>query len=160
MKANRGREPLKDRIKRNAAGLAMYASAAPADKSRAPIFAPEPEKPARAPRKPSTEPLESDIQRDIIKALRAHWKVAFVGRFNRGQAIEGNRRIWYNTVPGFPDIHGLTIGAKPFYFEVKRNQASKVSPEQENFMRMVRKVGGCAGLVYSVETAMELLEWL
>ena len=123
------------------------------------IFPPEQERKARATPKPSDRPLEKDVQKEILAAVKAHPKVAFCGRFNRGIAKEGNRFIQYNTVAGFTDLHGMTVGGKAFYIEVKRDKSGRVSDAQNAFISLVRQAGGCAGVVYTVEQAMELLTW-
>src|SRR5687768_10109188 len=57
-------------------------------------------------------PLEKDIQKAILQAIELRQDIIFVGRFNRGQAVATNgygetRYTQFNTVKGFPDIHGL-----------------------------------------------------
>lgn len=109
MKPSRGREPLADRVKRNAAGLAMYASAAPADKSREPIFAPEPEKPARAPRKTADGPLESHILQEIIAYLESRGDIGAIVRTNSGVAVNDNRYTRFNTCLGKHNGEYMTL---------------------------------------------------
>ena len=117
----------------------------------------------RAPRKraaPGADglPLEADIQKAIMGFLRLHPKVVFVGRFNSGQAVEGNRRIWFHTLPGFPDIHGLLDDGRPipFYFEVKRHDG-RVTDEQKRFLERAASAGAIAKVVRSVGDVMEAL---
>lgn len=109
---------------------------------------------AAAPKRKDKRPLEKDVQREILRALKVHPNVAFVGRFNRGQAVEGNRRIFYNSVAGFPDIHGMTKDAKPFYFEVKRDAHGVLSVDQERFIQMIRRNGGIAGMIWDVDSML------
>jgi hypothetical protein len=114
-------------------------------------------------RKPQA-PLEKEIQAAILQALRLRRDVVFVGRFNSGQARETNangehRYIWFNTVPGFPDIHGLLVGGKAFYIEVKRPHPNyeKPSVTQQTFLDQARVGGAYTGVATSVEEALALL---
>ena len=109
-------------------------------------------------------PLEKDIQRAILDAIGLRKDVVFVGRFNRGQAVATNsfgeqRYTPFNSVPGFPDIHGLLVGGRAFYIEVKRPPPDyvKPKPQQQQFLDEARVGGACAGVATSVEEAMALL---
>lgn len=153
----RGREPLKDQIKRNAAAFELLR---PPGVEPASIYAGilnQVDKPKRAAPKPSGRPLERDVQREILKAVREHPKVAFCGRFNRGQAVEGNRRIFFNSIPGFSDLHGMTTGGTAIYLEIKRDAAGRPTEEQAKFIAMILKHNGIAGCISSVDEAMALL---
>jgi hypothetical protein len=115
----------------------------------------------RAPRKraaPGVDgmPLEADIQKAIMGFLRLHPKVVFVGRFNSGQAVEGNRRIWFHTLPGFPDIHGLLTDGRAFYCEVKRHDG-RVTDEQKRFLERAAAAGAVAIVARSVDDVMVAL---
>jgi hypothetical protein len=124
-------------------------------------------KPARVRRpvdgKPSA-PLEKEIQTAILEAIALRRDVVFVGRFNRGQAVAQNgdgstRYTPFNTVPGFPDIHGLLVGGKAFYIEVKRPAPNYEPPSkvQQSFLDEARVGGAHAGVATSVEEALALL---
>ena len=155
---NRGREPLKDRIKRNAAAFELLR---PPGVEPASIYAGilnQVDKPKRAAPKPSGRPLESDVQREILSALKAHPVVAFVGRFNRGQAIENGRRISYNSVSGFPDIHGLRGDGKAFYFEVKRDADYVLTDAQANFIQIASTNNAIAAVVWTPAMAIAILD--
>ena len=107
-------------------------------------------------------PLEKDIQRAILDAIALRRDVIFVGRFNRGQAVAtdsyGNTRYTpFNSVRGFPDIHGLLVGGRAFYLEVKRPGAARPSPDQLEFIDKVRRGGGIAGIAFSVDDALKIL---
>lgn len=109
-------------------------------------------------------PLEKDIQRTILDALALRKDVVFVGRFNRGQAVATNnygeqRYTPFNSVPGFPDIHGLLLGGRAFYIEVKRPPPhyEKPSEKQQRFLDEARVGGAAAGVATSVEEAMAIL---
>lgn len=124
-------------------------------------------KPARVRRpvdgKPAA-PLEKEIQTAILEAIALRRDVVFVGRFNRGQAVATNgdgsvRYTPFNTVPGFPDIHGLLLGGRAFYLEVKRPPPNYEPPSkaQQSFLDEARNAGACAGVACSVEEALGLL---
>lgn len=109
-------------------------------------------------------PLEADIQKAIIEALQLRRDVVFVGRFNRGQAVATNaygdtRYTAFNTVPGFPDIHGMLLGGRAIYIEVKRPHPNyrKPSDEQQAFLDAVKVGGAAAGVATSVEEALAIL---
>ena len=106
-------------------------------------------------------PLEKDILRACIRALRAHPRVAFVGRFNRGvmQSTYQGRDSYtqFNTVPGFPDIHGMLKGGAAFYIEVKR-PGRKPDDRQAHFLTGIIEYGGTAGVATSVEEALAIIE--
>lgn len=114
-------------------------------------------KPKRAsgPRQPSLIPLERDVQRAIIEYLSAHRGVAFYGRFNSGTAITGDaqgntRYTRFNTIKGFPDIHGMMKGGRALYIEVKR-PGGKLTDEQAEFLQKVRDNGGIGFKADSVD---------
>lgn len=104
---------------------------------------------------PSLIPLERDVQRAIIEYLSAHRSVAFYGRFNSGTAITGDaqgntRYTRFNTIKGFPDIHGMMKGGRALYIEVKR-PGGKLTDEQAEFLKKVRDSGGIGFMAESVE---------
>lgn len=106
-------------------------------------------------------PLEIDIQRAIVDALKRHPKVSFVGRFNRGSAIrtDAKGRGYYtkfNSVPGFPDLHGMLKGGASWYIEVKR-PGGVTTEEQADFLAGIKRDGGLAGIAMSVEDALAIL---
>lgn len=109
-------------------------------------------------------PLEKEIQTAIIEAIELRRDVVFVGRFNRGQAVAtdgyGNTRYTpFNSVPGFPDIHGLLVGGRAFYIEVKRPPPHYRKPDevQQRFLDEAIVGGACAGVACSVDEALALL---
>lgn len=159
----RGRKPLKQTISANEALLRSMALASGKPfESLTPAWHKKPTKRDRAVRNAGGEPLEKEIQRAIMDYLKAHPKVAFVGRFNSGVAAnQGNdgktRYTRFSTVRGFPDIHGMLKGGAAFYFEVKR-PSGRATPEQELFIEMVKAFGGIAAVVYSVTDAHNVLE--
>ncbi len=107
-------------------------------------------------------PLEIDIQRAIMDALKRHPKVSFVGRFNRGSAIrtDAKGRGYYtrfNSVPGFPDLHGMLKGGAAWYIEVKR-PGGVTTDEQADFLAGIQRDGGLAGIATNVDEALAILK--
>ena len=165
----RGRPSKRQRIISNNALHQFAAAGAPNPEKAAEGLAyfvqPVPEKRIRRPvdGKPAA-PLEQDIKTAILEAIALRRDVVFVGKFNRGQAVATNdygetRYTPFNSVSGFPDIHGLLVGGRAFYIEVKRPPPHYRKPDdtQQRFLDEARVGGACAGVACSVEEAMALL---
>jgi hypothetical protein len=104
-------------------------------------------------------PLEKDIQKAIIQFLSAHPKISIYGRFNSGTAITGDaqgntRYTRFNSIKGFPDIHGMLKGGRAVYIEVKR-PGGRVSEEQQEFIDKVSAHGAVAFVAYSVDDVIQ-----
>lgn len=104
-------------------------------------------------------PLEKDIQKAIIQFLSVHPKISIYGRFNSGTAITGDaqgntRYTRFNSIKGFPDIHGMLKGGRAVYIEVKR-PGGRVSDEQQEFIDKVSAHGAVAFIAYSVDDVIE-----
>lgn len=121
---------------------------------------------------------ETLIQRDIMLALGRHENVR-IWRNNTGNGVAGARyvridkpttvtlqagdwivkhgsRIQYGLCPGSSDLIGLRVvnGVAQFLgIEVKTDKC-KVSPEQENFLKVVRACGGHGVVCRSAEEAV------
>lgn len=106
--------------------------------------------------------LEKEVQKAIMDMLKVHPKVVFRARFNRGvmqSSYNGKDSFTqFNSQKGFSDIHGMLRGGKSFYLEVKRPSGGVVSPDQKQFLDMIVAGGGIAGVVRSVDDALELLK--
>lgn len=86
---------------------------------------------------------ERDIQKEILNALRERggWWLNFHG----GDPYMPR---------GIPDIIGCFEGR--FYaFEVKR-EGEEPSPLQEHMLKLIRKAGGTAEVIYSADEALRL----
>lgn len=159
----RGRPSRRDLILQNNATDRFYAGAADTDPKCQQAVPPLRQRVKRPVDGQPIVPLEKDIQKTIIAALELRKDVVFVGRFNRGQAVatyNGETRYTpFNSVPGFPDIHGLRVGGRAFYIEVKRPPPyyEKPTPEQQAFLDAARVGGACAGVATSVEEAQAIL---
>jgi len=155
-----GRISLREQIQRNQRAMDDYAALS--DRPRVELdIPPEPRK--RAPAQPSERPLEKDVQKAILGMIRWRKDVIFYGRFNRGTAVfhgaQGNKQhVVFNTVPGFSDIHGMLVGGRAFYIEVKRDSKEKPTADQQEFLDKVKAGGGIAGVAWTVEMAQDILD--
>ena len=155
----KGRITLREQMLRNQKALDMHAELSGRPRVVLDI-GPAPVK--RAAAGSDGKPLEKHIQKAILEMLRWRKDVVFFGRFNRGQAqsTDAHGQTHYtnfNTVPGFPDIHGMLSAGRAFYIEVKR-PGNKATAEQADFIAKVQSGGGIAGVCYSVEQAQDLLD--
>lgn len=162
----RGRRSRRQQIEETNRSLRAWGAAFGRPEVAERLSTPLPPQRVRRPVERATDraPLEKEIQTAIIEAIRLRRDIVFVGRFNRGQAVAtdgfGHTRYTpFNTVPGFPDIHGLLVGGKAFYLEVKRPPPNYVKPtqEQQSFLDDARNAGAYAGVVTTVEEAMAVL---
>lgn len=162
----RGRMSQRERVQMVRDGLNHWSvmSGKPIPEGLAPELPPMRERVRRPIDGKPVVPLEKDIQKTILAALKLDKRVVFVGRFNRGQAVAtdaygGTRYTPFNSVPGFPDIHGLLIGGRAFYIEVKRPPPfyEKPKPDQRAFIDAAKAGGAAAGVATSVEEAIALL---
>lgn len=120
-----------------------------------------PAKRQQAPRKPSGNPTEAQIQKAVLAFLQRHPKVEMAWRVNSGTFVEQNRDgslryIRANTQRGMADIMGVLRDGRTIALEVK-SLTGKVQPHQQEFLDRIRGAGGVAGVVRSVEDAVALL---
>ena len=158
MVTERGRRTLREQMLRNQQTEALYAALSGRPARELPI-PPEPKK--RGPRKPSTEPSESEILRAIMALLKRHPRVAQCWRQNSGTFQERNRDgttryIRANTQRGMSDIMGALMDGRTLAIEVK-SRTGRMRPGQEEFLQTIRQAGGVAGVCRSVEDAVALL---
>lgn len=163
----RGRTSLADTRRANALAMAAMAISAPKELSQEAIDLATPavrsERVKRA-LKPSARPLERDVSPDIYKAIRKHPKVAWLGRFNRGKATyqgeygQKDRHVWFNTVRGLSDSGGMLKDGRALWIEVKRDGKGNITPDQQAFVDMVNANNGVAGIVWTMEMALQILE--
>ena len=159
----RKRETLRETIARNQASMDLYAALS--DRPRVELTAPPPPKP-RAPRKPSTDGTEADVMRAVFDLLRAHRRVAWFMRLNSGAVQDGDRytvfyRLYMRGEPGrtkgASDYLGQLTDGRLFLLECKRPGVRKGTIEQEMLIGACQANGGVAGIVQSVEDAIEIL---
>lgn len=108
--------------------------------------------------------LERTIQKDIMKALKAHPNVAWVGRFNSGSFMleddTGKKRVVRaNTQKGMSDILGMLKGGRFFAIEVK-SESGTVYGHQKAYLDLIKADGGIAGVARSVDDAIKLITQL
>ena len=102
-------------------------------------------------------PSETEIQSAIIKALRLHPAVAWVGRYNSGGMYnQQDAYIAFNSVPGQSDLMGMLQGGLLFALEVKV-PGGKLTPLQKGFIDRVQKGGGIAAMVTSIDEALDAI---
>lgn len=164
----RGREPLKDRIKRNASA---FEALRPPGVPVAPIYGsaldPEPVRQARnlAVRnaKVAAVPYESTVQAEIIAYLRTREDIGAITRLNSGQAVahaaDGSTRyIQFNRTAKGMRVCDLQCVLRPsgklVVIEVKRagfrEPKSPREREQANYLSHVRTCGGLGFFATSV----------
>ena len=125
---------------------------------------PEPKR--RVPRldAPHKEPLERDIQKAIIQALRLHPRVIKVVRFNSGGSIhrgaDGRDQLVLFSSEPVPDLFVLLKGGFA-WLEVKRPSFKSPRDEREErqarFLAAVREAGGIGCFVRSVDEAIDAI---
>jgi hypothetical protein len=155
----RGRETLREKMLRNQATMDRYAAIS--GKPRVLLDIP-PEPAKRGPRKPSGQPTEAQVLKDVMALLKRHPKVAQCWRQNSGTFQERNRDgsvryIRANTAKGMSDIMGVLKDGRTLAIEVK-SATGRMRPGQEEFLATIRQAGGVAGVCRSVEDAQALLE--
>lgn len=107
------------------------------------------------------KPLERDIQRAIIEALRLHPRVLKVVRFNSGGSMHRGANgkdylVMFSSEP-VPDLFVLLRGGFA-WLEVKREGWQRPSDAREErqaaFLAAVREAGGIGCFVRSVDEAL------
>jgi hypothetical protein len=114
---------------------------------------PEPKK--RKPAGANGKPLERDVLKRIIVALRADPRVALVQRNQSGVFQEGNRYIRVGS-RGLLDLTVYLHGGRFAEIEVKR-PGGKPEPHQAERIATIRANGGIAGYATSPAEALALL---
>lgn len=107
-------------------------------------------------------PLEADVQKAVLKALKYHPKVAWVGRYNSGtmeeQGATGDTRyVTFNSVPGQSDLMGQMKDGRILAIEVKR-PGGKPTERQAAFLALVARNGGVSGFACSVDDALSIID--
>jgi hypothetical protein len=111
------------------------------------------------------KPLERDIQRAIIEALRLHQRVIKVTRFNSGGSMHRGANgkdylVMFSSEP-VPDLFVLLRGGFA-WLEVKRPGWSRPTDLREErqaaFLAAVRDAGGIGCFVRSVDEAIAAIE--
>lgn len=93
--------------------------------------------------------------RAILQYLCLRPDVAFAGRFNRGMMeVRGGRWVQFNTVPGFPDIHGCMHDGRALYIEVKMARG-RLTADQKSFLDIASAAGALAFVARSVDDVID-----
>lgn len=129
-----------------------------------PLFDPpaQPKRRAKGKTRHRVDPLEKDIQRIVLAALRLHPMVARIERTNTGAGsfIRHGKvgRFMRFGFPGQPDLNGLATDGRVIAIEIKRpSTRNTISPEQRAYLDKVQAAGGYAGVATSVEEAFAIL---
>ena len=159
----RGRETLREKMLRNQATMDRYAAIS--GKPRVLLDIP-PEPVKRGPRKPSGQPTEADVMREVHDFLRVHPRVSWFMRLNSGAVQDGDRytffyRLYLRGKPGrtkgASDYLGQLIDGRIFLLECKRPGVKRGTDEQHELIDACLAANGIAGIVQSVEDAQALL---
>ena len=109
-------------------------------------------------------PLEKDIQKIILEALKLHPMVADIERINimAGKILRKDGtagRFIRSMKRGHADLEGLAKDGRKIAIEVKRPQTrNNVSDEQRDYLDMVKSNGGYAGIATSVQDAFQIMD--
>ena len=98
---------------------------------------------------------ETDLQNLIRLALSERGIISWRNNTGALKDREG-RLVKYGLCPGSSDIIGIMPDGRFLAIEVKR-PGKNPTPAQANFIEIVRKYGGIAGVVRSVEELDHLL---
>lgn len=149
----RGRKTFRETLEANDRALRGYAALAGKPIVHDPLPSVRPPRQRAAPGADG-KPLEKDILKAILGYLHLCPAVVFAGRFNQGTMEEGGRFVRMSTITGFPDVHGMLVGGRAFYVEVKRHNG-RVEPHQQRFIDKVIAGGGIAFVARSLDDVIE-----
>ncbi len=135
--------------------------AAPAVKER---------KPVQTRQMSDANELEAAVMREVATVVAKHPRVLFAVRQNSGGAYDqhGVPIFFYRLLRmngkdfTLVDVWGLTTSGKFFAIEAKRRNWTKISNDRERkqneFIEIVKSVGGVGGFVTSGEMALSILD--
>lgn len=101
-------------------------------------------------------PLERDILKAVMKALRLDHRVASVERNQSGVFQDGNRYIRVGS-KGKLDLTVYLKTGRYLELEVKRDRHAHPTREQMERIDSIKRSGGLAGWCWSVESALACL---
>ena len=138
-----------------------------ADKTvQSPLFDPpaQPKRRAKGKTRHRRDPLERDIQKVILQALRIHPAVARIERTNTGAGRfvgkdgKAGRFVRFG-FQGQADLTGVARDGRAIAIEVKRPRTrNNVTSEQRAYLDQVRQAGGLAGVATCAEEAFAIVE--
>jgi hypothetical protein len=94
---------------------------------------------------------------DAIR-LAAHSLGIVVWRNNVGLASDGHRKIRFGLAVGSSDLIGLLVPEGRFVALEVKSATGRATPEQERFLDLVRRSGGFAAVVRTVDEARAAVE--
>lgn len=98
---------------------------------------------------------EQDIQ-NLIRIAVSKENIIF--RANVGKVRTADGRFFDTGLPqGFCDLFGFRPDGQIFFIEVKK-PGGKIRDKQIKFIETVKKRGALAGVAYSVEDALKIIE--
>ena len=157
MKPSRGRKSLRDTMLANQNAMQFYATMAGKPMLENTVIAmPNAPKKRTPPSEVRKEPLEKEIQKQILMLLRKHPKIAWVARFNSGTFVDGDRFITSNSQSGMSDILGMFKGGRMFAIECK-SRTGRIMPHQQDFLDLINAGGGVAFVARCVEDVLAKL---
>lgn len=98
---------------------------------------------------------------DLLNAVRlaASEKKCVIFRINVGQGLTKDGRFFSTGVPkGHSDLYGVRPDGRAFYIETKMHPR-KPTHEQCHFLLRMIKQNACAGVAYTVEEAIKIIDW-
>ena len=104
-----------------------------------------------------------NLESSILQQIRLAAAPAVLFRNNSGSYMKDGYFIRYGVgQPGGSDLIGWTTrnGIAVFTAIEVKTATGRVSPEQENFINVVRRAGGIAGIARSVEDARRIIRGL
>lgn len=115
-------------------------------------------KPKRVVAAPGSDgrPLERNVLRDVMRALRADPRVASVERNQSGVYQSGERWVTVGS-RGKLDLTVYLRSGRYMEVEVKRDRHTKPSERQAERIAHIKREGGIAGWCWDAESALRLL---
>ena len=111
-----------------------------------------------APQRPDAGAREAQVLNAVLHYLRLLHDVGWVQRMNVG-AFEADDRYLRFGWAGASDIIGQMRDGRFLAIECKRERGGKVTEAQQAFIDKVRRFGGVAGVVCSVDEAALLIRF-
>lgn len=147
-------------VRRNVAAISAFVPADGEQRARFERDFPAEKLPAlpkkRGPAGRSDRPLERNVLKAVIHALRADPRVSRVERNQSGVFQEGGRIIRVGS-KGKLDLTVYLVSGKYAEIEVKRDSRTAPRPEQWARIESIRRAGGIAGYCWDIPSALALL---
>ena len=157
-----GRKSLRERLEANHRALSFYAQGFGHDAPQKPAKLLELEAKAAA-RKPraapgaSGKPLERNVLKEVIAALKADPRVSRVERNVSGSFVQGNSYVTVGA-KGKLDLTVYLVDGRYAEIEVKRSpHVHLLRPGQLERIKSIRASGGIAGWCWNAASAIALL---